>query len=284
MAQALGFFESEGLAVKLVPGGPNANVRIRVATGRAEFGQVEGNNAMLAIEEGVTLRIVAALFQHDPSVLLMHKFHEVQGFEDLDGKRLKARPQWAFLDYVRKKYQIQFELTPVDFGLEVFASNPDLIQQGYYIAEPFYLDNMGIETTWLHVWDSGYDSLSAIISNPEFLEKHREETRAFLRAYYMGQVMYYNDDPKPAHDLILEKNENATREFLNWSRNQIISESLAQGDPQRGGAGDYLFISAERIQKQIQQLVFTGAIERDSLNVDDVFDGRFLPQNYPREK
>ena len=277
-AQAAGLFAAEGLAVELVPGGANADVRLRVGQNRAQFGQVEGNNALLAAAEGVPLKIVAALFHHDPSVFLYHADQPIDDWQDLDGARVRSRPNWAFHPFVTQTLGISYEMAPIDYGLAVFAADPEVIQQGYYIAEPFYLQEQGIAVRWLHVWDAGYDGLSAIVSNPAFLAAHPDEARAFLRAYYRGQKLYFEGDPGPAHALMLEANPRATPEFLAWSRAQIIDQRLADGMPERGGTGDYLRLTPERIARQITQLELVGELEPGALTIETVFDGTYLPE------
>ena len=46
-ALARGFFRDEGLDVTIVPGGPNAFVMPRVATGQADIGQADSTNTLL---------------------------------------------------------------------------------------------------------------------------------------------------------------------------------------------------------------------------------------------
>lgn len=259
-ALALGYFAAEGLQVELLPGGPNANVRERIATGRVELGQIEGNDALTAAQAGLPMVMVGALFQHDPSVFLMHASNPVNRFEDLQGKTLKARPGWAFLTYLEKVKGVRYRLIPQDFGLEVLAAQPATIQQGYYIAEPFYLEKLGVKLKWLHVWDAGYDGLSAVVVRRDFLEKNPAVVQAFLRAYARGQAAYFEGDPAPADALIRAGNPEATPEFLAWSRDRIIEQKLAIGDPARGGEGTYVRLSPERIQRQIKQMEAIGQI------------------------
>jgi NitT/TauT family transport system substrate-binding protein len=277
MAQALGLFAREGLQVTLAQGGPNANVRERLALGRAQLGQDDGNNVIVAVHQGLPLQIVAALFQHDPSSLLLHAGNPVATFAELHGQRVKARLNWAFLKFLRQTQAIEFTLLPSDFGLEVFAADPGLVQQGYFIAEPYHLEKMGVPVKWLHVWDAGYDGLSAVVANTGFIRAHPDRLRAFLRAYAEGQRLYFEGDPTPAHTLMLAANRSATAEFLDWSRARIIEGKLAIGDPARGGEGAYLRINPERVARQIRQMEQVGALPAHAVTVEMVFDGSCLP-------
>ena len=96
-AQARGFFAEEGLTVELIPGGPNALVMPKVATGQADVGQADSTNTLLQQAEGLPVVQFGAVFQDDPSGLLVNADSPVHRFEDLDGKTIIARPEWAFI-------------------------------------------------------------------------------------------------------------------------------------------------------------------------------------------
>ncbi|HEY8932791.1 MAG TPA: ABC transporter substrate-binding protein, partial [Rariglobus sp.] len=76
-AQAKGFFKAAGLDVEIIPGGPNAFVMQKVATGQAQFGQGDSTNTLLAIAQDVPVIQIAAVFQNDPSVLMLHQDNPV---------------------------------------------------------------------------------------------------------------------------------------------------------------------------------------------------------------
>ena len=194
-AEALGYFRDEGLDVTLLQGGPNVYVQAKVATNQVQLGQADSTNAMLAIQAGAPLVNIAAIFQHDPSVLMMQAANPVNTWADLQGRTIMARPEWAFLPYLRKKYHIEFGVIPQNFDLGRLAVDRNFIQQGYYIAEPFHLEQQGVKLKFLHVWDTGFDAYSTIITNRKFAQSHPDVLRAFLRALYRGYRYYIEKDP-----------------------------------------------------------------------------------------
>jgi len=274
-AKALGYFEEEGLDVVLIQGGANAFVHQKIATGQAQFGQSDSTNTLLAIAEGLPLINLAAVFQHDPSVLMMHEDNPIASFEELSGKTIMARPEWVFLPYLRKKYGIDFRVIPQNFGLAQFLADPDFIQQGYYIAEPYFIEESGVRPRFLFAWDAGFDAYTVIIGNREYVEKHPKVTRRFLRAYIRGAQSYLNDDPGPAHRAMLDINPMVTEEFLDYSRAMIISEFLATGP---GGDSNAVGrISGDRFAIQIRQLEELEILEEGLLSPGDVMTDRYLP-------
>lgn len=271
-AEALGYFREEGLDVALLQGGPNTYVQAKVATNQAQLGQDDSTNALLAIQSGAPLLNIAAIFQHDPSVLMMQAANPVKTWADLQGKAVMARPEWAFLPYVQKKYGVQFQVIPQNFDLGRLAVDPAFIQQGYYIAEPYHLERQGVRLKYLYCWDTGFDAYATLITNRAFAREHGDQLRAFLRALYRGWRYYLETDPGPAHAIMLKVNPKVTADYLDWSRRQILAAHLA-----KTADADYLTITAKRFRVQISQLEDLGILPSHSLKAEDVMDPSFLP-------
>lgn len=276
-AEARGFFAEEGLDVALLQGGVNAYVHQKLATKQAQFGQSDSTNTILAVANGgLPLLNVAAVFHNDPSVLMLHESNSVSNFEDLDGKTIMARPEWVFLPFLRQKYGIDFDIIPQSFGLGQFLADPGFIQQGYYIAEPYFIEREGITPKFLYAWDAGFVAHTVIVGNREFIEKHPETTRAFLRAYVRGWRDYLTGDPTPAHNIMLKINPKVTLEFLEYSRGMIVNEKIAEG--QEGSMETLGRISREDFGRQLSLLESLGILKAGAITVDDVMDERYLPE------
>ncbi len=271
-AEALGWFAAEGLRVELLQGGPNAHSLNKVATGVAQLGQADSTNVLLAIANGAPLLNVAAIFQHDPSVLMMHESNPVERWEDLDGRLIMARPEWAFLPYLRRKYGIGFEIVAQNFDLGRLVADPSFIQQGFYIAEPYFVQEKGVRLKFLYAWDAGFDAYTTLFTNRAFARDHPETLRAVLRVLHRAYRHYVEVDPAPAHEIMLRINPKVTPAYLDWSRRMIIDAALDRRD-----GSDYLAITAERYRNQLAQLVDLGVLAPDALTVERVMDASFLP-------
>ncbi len=276
-AQARGFFAEAGLEVELIPGGPNAFVMQKIATGQADIGQADSTNTLLAIAQGLPVIQVGAVFQNDPSVLMLHAENPITRFEELNGKTIMARPEWAFLPYLKKKYGIEFQLIPFNFSVANFIANPDFIQQGYYIAEPYFITQGGAKAPkYLYAWDAGFDAYAVLAANKTWAARHPEQLRAFIAAYIRGWRDYLEGDPAPAHALMKTANPKNTDEFMMFSRGMIIDEQLVIGRV-NGGPDQIGRISRERFQTQISQLEELGILEKGRLKVDQVMTTDYLP-------
>jgi len=276
-AAAKGWFEESRLDVTLLPGGPNANVHQKLATGEVQFGQSDSTNTLQAIAQGLPMINVAAVFQDDPSVLMLHRSNPVSRFEDLAGRTIMARPEWVFLSYLRKKYEIDFNVVPQSFGLGQFVADPGFIQQGFYIAEPFFLEKEGISPKFLYTWDAGYFAYVVLVANRDWAAARPEATRAFVAACIRGWRDYLTADPEPAHKRMRELNPKATPEYLEFSRSMIIKEQLVTG---RGrGLENIGRITEERFAGQIGQLEELGVLKQGAVTVEQAMTVEYLPED-----
>src|ERR1017187_743427 len=186
-ALARGFFRDEGLEVTLLPGGPGAHVMPSVATGQVDIAQADSTNTLLQQAEGLPIVQIAAVFQDDPSGLLVNAGSSVRKFEDLQGKTIIARPEWAFLKFLQKKYGLNVAVVPQNFSVAAFMGNKEAIQQGYFIAEPYHIVKAGGQMPrFLSTWDAGFRAYAVLITNHKFAREHPAELKAFMRAYIHG--------------------------------------------------------------------------------------------------
>ncbi len=276
-AQARGWFAQAGLDVTLLPGGPNALVNQRVATGQAQIGQGESVTTLLDSSKGLPLLQVAAVFQNDPSVFLLHADSPVKGFKDLNGRRIMARPGWVFLDFLRQKHSIDFTIIPFNFSVSNFIADPAFIQQGFYIAEPYFITQGGAPAPrYLYAWDAGYDSYGILVANRAWARENPQALRAFLSAYVRGWRDYLDNDPTPAHAAMKAANDKNTDGFLEFSRRMIIDERLVIGrdsvDSTRVGKLD-----PARYATQIKMIEDLRLAPVGALRLEDVMSTEFLP-------
>ncbi len=278
-AVADGLFVEAGLDVTLIQGGPNAFATQKAAAGQVQFAQADSTNTILAINEGLPLTQVAAVFQQNPSVLMLHADNPITRFEELDGQAIMARPEWAFLPYLKNKYDIDFPLIPFNFSVANFIADPSFIQQGFYIAEPFFIEQGGGQKPkFLYAWDAGFDSYVTLIANEDWIAAHPVATRAFLAAYLQGWKNYLQGDPSAAHALMKAENSNNTDAFLAYSRQMIIDERLVIGRGADGGPAKIGQLEPARMATQIQQLEELGILApAGKLTADDVMTTAFLP-------
>jgi len=277
-AQARGFFAAEGLDVTLVPGGPNALVMPKIATGQADIGQADSTNTLLQQAEGLPVVQFAAVFQDDPSGLLVNADSSVRRFEDLQNKPIIARPEWAFIQFLQKKYNLTLSIVPQNFSVAAFLGNKEAIQQGYSIAEPYHIVRAGGKMPrFLSTWDAGFRAYAVLVTSRKFAREHPAELRAFLRAYIRGWRDYLEGDPAPAHAALKKANPNNTDDFMAFSRQQIIAGKLVTGRDPGSGPAQIARLDPARYVTQIEQLESLGILKKGKITAAAAMTTDFLP-------
>ncbi len=277
-AQARGFFAAEGLDVTIVPGGPNAFVMQKIATNQAQIGQGDSTDALQKVAEGLPVLCVGAVFQDDPSGLLVNAASPVRRFEDLAGKTIIARPEWTFLAFLKKKYGLKVNVVPQNFSVAAFLGSKEAIQQGYSIAEPYHIVHAGgAKPRFLSTWDAGFRAYAVVLTNKKFAREHPAELRAFLRAYVHGWRDYLEGDPAPAHAAMKQANPNLDPAFALASRQLIIEQKLVTGRDSDAGPANIGRLTTARFTTQIQQLEELAVLPKGKVSVEQAMTAEFLP-------
>lgn len=252
-ALAKGFYAEAGLDAQILPGGPGAGIKLRVARGDADFGMLKSDDVIVAASRGMPFMVVMATMQHDPQAVMVHAASPVRSIRDLNGRVVIASPSMTWIPYVQKKYGIKFDLKPNTYGLGEFLANPEAIQQCLVTNEPYFAQQNGRAVRTVLLAESGYDCYPAVFSRREFVAKSPEIVRAFVQASMRGWRDYLTADPAPAHQLILARNTQMSAELLAFSRRELITRRLIEGDPAQGEAIGRL--SLERVAEEIRTLL-----------------------------
>ncbi len=275
-AQARGFYAAEGLAVTILPGGPNSGYLTAVATGRADFGMGNSDDVITAIARGVPVKIVAAEMQHDPQGILFHEEHPVRTLQDLNGKVVMAGPASVWVQLVQKKFGIHFNLRPLVGDLARFMNDPTFIQQCFVTNEPYFARERGAHPgAWLiSQLCPEYDPYRVIFVGDAFLARHPDVVRRFVRASVRGWIDYLTGDPAPANALLQKLRPDLPTGLFAFSIGAMKRYHLVLGDPARGERMG--LITRERLQKEIDLLHEVGVLDRP-VTVDQVAALEFVP-------
>jgi NitT/TauT family transport system substrate-binding protein len=275
-ALAKGYYAEEGLAVEILPGGPNAQVMAGVATGRADLGMTNGDDLIVAIARGLPLRLIAAEMQRDAQGILFHKENPLTSLRDLDGKTLMAGAGSTWLEVVRKKLGIKFNLQPLVGDLARFMNDPRFIQQCFVTNEPYFASARGASVGALLIASEeiGYEPYRAMFGSRDYLAANPDVVVKFVRASLRGWIDYLTGDPEPANALLRQLRPDLTPEFIAYSIGAMKDYQLVLGDPTRGETMGQL--KPARLERQIGLLQEMGALEHP-VKLEDVVTFEFLP-------
>ena len=274
-ALAKGFYAEEGLEVEILPGGPNAQVMTSVAVGRADLGMTNGDDVIVAIARGVPIKMVGAEMQRDPQGILFHTEHPLRDLRDLSGRTLMAGAGSTWIEVLRKKVGVEFTLLPLVGDLARFMNSKEFVQQCFVTNEPYFARQRGANVGALLIASDTYEPYRVMFTGREFLARHPDVVRKFVRASVRGWVDYLTGDPTPANRLLAAKRDDLTAEFMAYSIKAMNDYQLVAGDPAKGEFAGQL--TTARLEKQIRLLQEVGVLDKP-VAVGDVATLEFIPK------
>lgn len=222
-----GYFNEEGLDVKLVNGSGADNVMTAVLSGEADIGFMGSEASIYVFNEGSGEKIInfAQLTQRAGNFLVARKADEDFTWDKLKGKTVLAgrkggMPQMVF-EYILKKNNMDPQkdlkmVQNIDFGLtaEAFASG-----QGDYSVEfePFAAslekENKGVVVASLGV-DSGMVPYTAYSAKESYIKENADTIQKFTNALQKGMDFVKSHTPQEIAEVIQPQFKETERETL----------------------------------------------------------------------
>ena len=265
-AVADGTYAKYGLEVKIVPGGPQANNRLLLISGKVDF--FMGANmiqAMDAVKEGVPTLAVASMFQKDPIIYMSHPGQGLDKIEDLKnanayfvGKdNLVTVFQWAKQTYGFREEKVK----PYSFNPAPFLADKKSVQQGYLTSEPYEVEKQGgFKPNVFLVADYGYDSYSTTIeTRADTIAKRPDLVQRFVDASAIGWYNYLYGDNKAANVLIKKDNPEITDGQIAFSIAKMKEYGIVDsGDSLKAGIGA---MTDARMKSFFDKMVKAGVVD-----------------------
>jgi NitT/TauT family transport system substrate-binding protein len=219
-ALADGTYRKYGLDVTIVPGGPNANNRILLPVGKIDF-FLSANTLQSfdAVTQNIPTVEVAALFQKDPQVLIVHPDQGIDKFTDLKTLTLFISQegvasyfQWLKADYGFSESQVK----PYTFNPQPFILDKKSAMQGYVTSEPFAVEKAAKFTPKVFLLaDQGFSAYSTLIeTRRDLVEKKPNLVQRFVDASIIGWYNYIYHDNSAGNALIKKQNPEMTDDVL----------------------------------------------------------------------
>ena len=214
-AQALGYFEEEGLDVEIVQPPENGAV-LMCAAGQAQFA-IDAQDTMAAAldqDEPLGITAVAAMIQHNTSGILSRAGDGIDSPKGLAGKvysTWESPIELKMIEYVMEQDGGDFSevtLIPNDITDEpaaLAAHQTDAV----WVFYGWSGINAQVEGVDCDYWSFGDISpeldyyTPVILANDSFLEESPDVAKAFLRAAAKGYA-YAAEHPKEAADMLIE--------------------------------------------------------------------------------
>jgi len=229
-----GYYQEEGLDVEILQGGPGAVPLQSVTVGKADFTLGRIDDAIRARDRGLPLMVAMAYMQKDPQAIMYHASNDIETWKDLDGRAIMVDPGGAFVAWLKKRYEIDFDVIPLDFGIARFLSDENFIQQCFITSQPYFAKLQGVEVEAKLLSDESYSPERVVITSSAIAKKSPELIAAFARASIRGWRDYMEGDPEEVHELLLELNEGNTPLLNEYSHHAMREFRIVAGDPEAG--------------------------------------------------
>ena len=272
-----GTYEACGLDVEIVPGGPQVNNRALMMADKIQF-HMGGDmlQAFSAVQEGIPVVSVAAIFQKHPQVILAHP-GKASSFEDLKNLTLligdngfNSYYRWMMAEYGFTKEQRQ----PYTFNPAPFLADENLGMQGYLSSEPYLVTKEGGFTPEVFlIADAGYSTYATTVETmADTIANQPEVVSCFVDGSIKGWYNYLYGDPSGANELIKSDNPEMTDDKIAYAIERMLAVGIVDsGDALTDGIG---VITAEKVGDFYNKMVAAGVIE-DGVDWEASFSTEF---------
>ena len=211
-AVADGTYARYGLDVTITPGGPQANNRMALVAGKADFYMTANLiPSFSALEQKIPVVAVASIFQKDPFVFMSHPGQGFDRWEDLSKATafVGAEAMAGIFQWLRQEYGFrESNVKPYTFNPAPFIADKKSIQQGYLTSEPFAVEQAGkFRPNIFLAADHGFDTYSTLIeARRDTVEKRPDLVQRFVDASIIGWYNYLYGDNTAANARIKREN------------------------------------------------------------------------------
>ncbi len=242
-----GDFSEAGLDVETqVPADPSAPIR-QVAAGRADLAISYEPEVLLALDQGLPVKAVAALVDQPLTSLISLPEAGIREPADLDGKTIATAGipyQAAFLESILDAEGLPPDaVEQVDVGLgllpAVLSGRADAMLGGFLNVEGVDLELRGENPRVVPVDELGiptYDEL-VLVANSDTVEEDPEAIRLFLAALERG-TLDAAENPDAATDAVLEAGEGLEPKLTAAEVEETLPLLIPKGEDERFGYMD----------------------------------------------
>lgn len=258
-AVAEGTYRRQGLDAEIRMGGPQVNVMQLLLAGKADAVMGYDLQVISAVEQGLPVVTVGAVFQKDPVVLIAHP--DVRTFEDLKSRTLLIgqASETTIWPWLKRRYGFSdSQKRPYAFSVQPFLADNRIAQQGYATSEPYSIEKGGVTPVVFLLAERGYPPYAqTIVTTRTVLEKRPDALQRFLKATAEGWKSYLAN-PAPGNALIRKANPEIEDGLLAYSVARMKSFGLVTGaDASRNGI---LSMTDARWKETFDFMVGTGLV------------------------
>lgn len=261
-----GTYEKCGLDVEIISGGPQVNNRALMLAGKIQF-HMGGDmlQAFSAVQEGIPVVSVAAVFQKHPQVIIAHP-GEAEKWEDLKDLKLLIGDNGfqSYYQWMVKEYGFTVEQRePYTFNPAPFLADKKKGMQGYLSSEPYVIEKEGgFKPNVFLIADAGYSTYATTIETmADTLKNKPEVVKCFVEGSIIGWYNYLYNDRSAADVMIMKDNPDMTEDKIAFAVAKMKEFGIVDsGDAQTMGIG---VMTEKKVEDFFNKMVTAGVISSD---------------------
>lgn len=203
-----GFYKEAGVALEIVPGGPNVDGVAGVASGQSTLGQISSSpSVMLARSAGMPIKAIAAGYQKHPFAYFSRKGNPIASPKDMIGKTIATQPTAFILlrALLAKNGIAENQVKMVNMGSDMnqlITGQADAVTG--WVTNTNALKALGDDRVDLMLWDGGLQLYANVYyTTDDQLANHSDELTRFMGATAKGWG-YARDNQEEAVNILVE--------------------------------------------------------------------------------
>ncbi|MCK5110947.1 MAG: transporter substrate-binding domain-containing protein [Arcobacteraceae bacterium] len=228
IAKHKGYYKDVGLDVEIKKFNNMIKSVDEVKENRATYG-VGRSSLIIDKSKGADIKLLAAIFQSSPLIILARKDSNIKSLKDFAGKRIMITPDASTSVSVRgmmnhNNVSIKELIKQVpSFNINDLIDKKTDLMSSYISNEPFFLKQKGIAYTIFDPKDYGFNFYSDILFTSDAeINNHPQRTKNFTDASIKGWEYAFNNIDETV-ELILQKynSQNKSKEALIYEANEL---------------------------------------------------------------
>lgn len=267
-----GYYEDEGLSVKIDPAGPNISPIQSVVSGVNEFGIAGAEQIISAIDNGSPIVAIAVMYRETPEALVSKKSLNITSPKDLEGKTVGVvyGDDENLYRLFLKNSGVDTESineVPAITGISQVLTDQVDAKMAYEMNDAVLLGLEGEDVNLLKFRDYGVKVYAdTIFTTKEMIEKNPEKVRKFLKASIKGWK-YAIENPETSVKQLVEINPALNYDhqlgYLNGSIPLIMTD-------------EEIGVSDSKVWKSMIDNLYDNKIIKKKIKASDVFTNEFL--------
>ncbi|HOP03003.1 MAG TPA: ABC transporter substrate-binding protein [Tenuifilaceae bacterium] len=221
-----GYYSDAGFNVIIKEADTSLLVLNEILNGNADYA-IGDAELLVSFIEGAPISVIACIYQHSPSVLMVKASSDILTPHDLVGKKLMVGENLYALEILTMLYSegvnpSQIELVPHNFSVnDLLTDKVDGL--GAYISnEPYFMEKFGIPYRLIKPTSYGIDFYSdCLFTSQNKIKRNPEKVLKFQQASIKGWE-YALANPEEISKLIIQKyNPSKTMDHLLYEASEI---------------------------------------------------------------